>query len=58
MSKMGHRRSDLMKKTGLESNLDQRRVGKDLDRCHALPTRMAALCNLDVCGMVTLDREG
>lgn len=58
MPKMRHRRSDLVQITRLESNLDERRVGEDLDRCHPLPTRTAALGNLDVCRMVTLDREG
>lgn len=58
MPEMRHRRSDLMQEPGLESNLDQRCLGEDLDRRHPLPTRLAARSDCDVCGMMTLDREG
>ena len=46
-----------MQKAGLESNLDERRIGEGFDRCHALSTRMAALCHFDMGGMMALDRE-
>jgi len=57
MSKMRHRRADLMQETGLESNLDEGRVREGFDRCHTLSTRMSAGCHFDVGGMMTLDHE-
>ena len=57
MPEMRHRRSNLMQKARLESNLDERCVLEDLDRYHVLPTRMTTRSHCDMGRLMALDRE-
>ena len=58
MAEMRHRRTNLMQESGFELDLDQRRLGETLARCHMLPARMSTRDDFDMRGVMPGDFKG